>query len=109
MAEDVTKVIGGCLKPCHYKQYKFVGEKGLTSLKKNSSLTMILWAVNYDISVETEKLVYPLTSFVGDIGGTLGLFVGFSFMMVWDGMESVWEWRFTLQQLCIRKSIDANE
>ena len=32
-------------------------------------------------------LIYPLVSLIADIGGTLGLFVGFSFMTIWDGVE----------------------
>ena len=32
-------------------------------------------------------LIYPASSLVADIGGTLGLFLGFSFMTLWDGLE----------------------
>ena len=35
----------------------------------------------------TEVLLYPGTSFVSELGGSLGLFVGFSFWMVWDLAE----------------------
>ena len=34
--------------------------------------------------MEKEQLIYPLTSLVAEFGGTLGLFLGFSFMTVWD-------------------------
>ena len=39
--------------------------------------------------MEKEQLIYPLTSLVAEFGGTLGLFLGFSFMTVWDGMQSL--------------------
>ena len=39
--------------------------------------------------MEKEQLIYPLTSLVAEFGGTLGLFLGFSFMTVWDGMQGV--------------------
>ena len=32
-----------------------------------------------------EQLVYPWTSLVAEFGGCLGLFLGFSFMTLWDG------------------------
>ena len=37
--------------------------------------------------VETEALVYTVESLVAEFGGTLGLFVGFSFMNLWDIVE----------------------
>ena len=37
--------------------------------------------------VETEALVYTVESLVAEFGGTLGLFVGFSFMNLWDVVE----------------------
>ena len=36
--------------------------------------------------IEQEKLVYSLESLVAEFGGTLGLFLGFSFIAVWDKM-----------------------
>ena len=74
----------------------FVGDKGNTETN-GEHLIMSLWSINNDISVEIEDLVYPWSSMVAEIGGTLGLFVGFSFMMIWDGMETVWEWGRKLQ------------
>jgi hypothetical protein len=41
--------------------------------------------VSNDTKVEKELLVYPLPSLVAEFGGTLGLFLGFSFMALWDG------------------------
>ena len=34
-------------------------------------------------------LIYPWTALVADMGGTLGLFLGFSFMTIWDGAETL--------------------
>ena len=31
-----------------------------------------------------EQLIYPLTSLVAEFGGILGLFLGFSFMVIWE-------------------------
>ena len=36
--------------------------------------------------VETEELIYPWQSFLAEFGGALGLFLGFSFMTVWDSL-----------------------
>ena len=36
------------------------------------------------VTVYREQEAYPILSFVADIGGILGLFIGFNFLMVWD-------------------------
>ena len=40
-----------------------------------------------DTYVERELLVYPWTSLVAEFGGTLSLFLGLSFMSLWDGVH----------------------
>ena len=36
------------------------------------------------VTVKEEAYIYPLQSFVSEFGGSLGLFVGFSFLTIWD-------------------------
>ena len=43
--------------------------------------------------VETEEMFYGLFSFVAEVGGTLGLFLGFSLMAIWDGIDQM-SWVF---------------
>ena len=38
------------------------------------------------IEVQREEEAYSFLTLVADCGGVLGLFVGFNFLMVWDGM-----------------------
>ena len=79
--EEVT----GCIKPCSYKEYKVAGVNPYTFEQKGFSSFFGIWYVSTEITTEKVTLVYPLTSLVADFGGTLGLFLGFSFMMLWDG------------------------
>ena len=37
-----------------------------------------------DIAVEKEEWVYPGISFIAEIGGALGMFLGFSFIWICD-------------------------
>lgn len=37
-----------------------------------------------EITEENEELLFGLVSLVGELGGSLGLFLGFSFMTIWD-------------------------
>ena len=45
------------------------------------------------LTVMEEEYVYPFDSFIAEFGGALGLFLGFSFLMIWDliqfGIESI--------------------
>ena len=45
---------------------------------------VILPALLPPVEVLTEEESYPLISLVADVGGVLGLFIGFNFLMVWD-------------------------
>ena len=51
-----------------------------------------LWAVSNSTLLESEQLIYPLTSLVAEFGGLLGLFFGFSFMTIWDGLNFLKPW-----------------
>ena len=39
---------------------------------------------NTEIVVHEEALLYPTESFLAEVGGALGMFLGFSFLGLWD-------------------------
>ena len=41
------------------------------------------------LKIEKEIYVYPVTSFIGELGGSLGLFVGFTFLTIFDFYEVI--------------------
>ena len=41
--------------------------------------------------IEKETLMYPEMSFISEIGGGLGLFIGFSFLTIMDVFEFMYE------------------
>ena len=74
----------GCLPPCKYTEFSLpyppVGASdNFTSFSLKFAKSSLI--------LKKEVLVYPLTSLVAEFGGTLGLFVGFSFIMFWDSAE----------------------
>ena len=48
-----------------------------------------------DFKVETEELIYPWQSLVAEFGGALGLFLGFSFMTIWDSIGELRSFKIT--------------
>ena len=67
-----------CSKPCRYNRYHVVGDPPTF----NSS-EFVLASTN-DTVVETETVMFPWTSLGAEFGGTLSLFLGVSFITVWD-------------------------
>ena len=90
---ELASVVGstGCEIPCHYNQYKFLNidmkadEAGLPE----GQVQYGLWAVTKFTRIEQEILLYPFTSLLAEFGGALGLFLGFSIMTIWDGVEGI--------------------
>ena len=35
----------------------------------------------------TKEIIDPMESFISEFGGALGIFLGFSFMMIWDLLQ----------------------
>ena len=40
---------------------------------------------------EKEVWAYPVISFIAEMGGSLGLFIGVSFLSVWDFLEFIFD------------------
>ena len=74
----------GCLTPCSYTEYNLAAEP-LKSESTNPELILML--ANSLVKSNQEGLAYPWVSFVAEFGGSLGLFLGFSFNTIWDGAE----------------------
>ena len=67
-----------CPKHCHKVQYE-----GIVSYESTmENFTQIQWHYEFptdDIDVHEEYLIFDAAGLIGSIGGTLGLFIGFSF------------------------------
>ena len=56
---------------------------------QTSNMTTIMpFFTSESVQVSYEEEAHSLGSLVADIGGVLGLFVGFNFVMVWDWIVS---------------------
>ena len=41
------------------------------------------------LKVKEDKWLYPIESFIAEVGGSLGLFLGFSFLGFWDMLNDI--------------------
>ena len=80
LTKNWNTFLTSCPNSC--KQYEYQGKmKSLDGYYNNSKATGLdyLYLSGY-IEVHKEYLVYELDDVIGSIGGTLGLFIGFSFL-----------------------------
>ena len=66
--------------------YKFVGAEEPIESPGPEYFAFSLWSVSKKTTIRTEQLIYPLSSLVAEFGGTLGLFLGFSFITLWESL-----------------------
>ena len=80
----------GCNKPCHYREYKLVKKYDTKLLSNDSNWDSIIHLFpNDEIMVEKELKSYSGLSLLADIGGSLGMFLGFSFLMLCDAAVAI--------------------
>ena len=68
--------------PCSYTQYIETGNPA--AFYRRPEYGLVLRYSSYSILEKTEGLVYPLSSFIAEVGGSLGLFIGLSFLSIYD-------------------------
>ena len=89
------KNITGCKTPCTYFEYLDCGKKVWRSdVEPDFQLGFAISFASTEVTVKEEVLIYPITSFLAEVGGSLGMFLGFSLLMVWDVFSSVIEYTF---------------
>lgn len=86
-----------------YFYEKYISLKGrFTKIEDELMRITLCGSMSDDTTVETEILVYPFTSLVAEFGGCHGLFLGFSFMALRDGIEYLTPVVNTASSWCIK-------
>ena len=75
-----------CLTPCTFTQYELSGQPVKYRMNYNTRFTFKFSSFHANKKIEIP--LYPLESLLSDLGGALGLLLGFSILMVWDAAES---------------------
>ena len=59
-------------------------KKWKTSTLGDDHLEFAVSFASTEVTTMEEVYLYPILSFLAEFGGALGLFLGFSFLMLWD-------------------------
>ena len=83
------KKLTGCLSPCTYMKYIVIYRQRMSDqfgvqLGFAAAELTVKKEVKLIIFKFLQELLYPFSSFLAEFGGALGLFLGFSFAMLWD-------------------------
>ena len=80
MRINFTNDIQSCLKSCSIKEFhgQVIYSQIEDSSYLNSTMVETYFSVN-ELKIQEEYLVYSSVDLIGNIGGTLGLFLGYSF------------------------------
>ena len=93
MYKDANELfeLTGCPKNCKYYTYTMIKEFALSDkeMSEKNEIWIDLTLAGLTINVKKEIFVFPLRSFISEFGGALGLFLGFSFIMIWDAIETL--------------------
>ena len=69
-----------CPRSCSYLQYNGKANP-IYGMDNSRMISVVYWFGNRnDVKTFKEYLIYGVTDVIGFVGGTLGLFVGFSFL-----------------------------
>ena len=72
-----------------FQQLQFVGEPIQVNIPNVTELQILFDSPS--ILIEKEELAYSSLTLVSDVGGVLGLFIGFNFLMIWDVFQKVYK------------------
>ena len=64
--------------------------------QKSSKFDLYTMLSSTNIVSKREEIIYDFQSFVAEFGGALGLFLGFSIIMIWDGIKTVFDYLIKL-------------
>ena len=82
-----TEEIGNCplIKRCQRAVYKLY--ENFESLESNDSSQLILKPLDSTVQYIKDDYAYDTQSFIGEVGGTLGLMLGLSFISIFDFID----------------------
>ena len=86
--------LAGCLLPCIFTVYS-LAEEPFNSVGFEPKVGLDVMFGQRIITVDKEVFIYPFNSFIAEIGGSLGLFLGFSFLM---GLDMIHEASIKIQK-----------
>ena len=94
-----------CPKLCTIEEYHgridYKDDKTVTGMSNYTLVLYVRYGRPYKMSVSREYLVYDFIGMVGSVGGTLGMFIGFSFYEV---INKCCESSYSLKWQCVQIS-----
>lgn len=84
MTKNELENATGCKPMCNYFKYEILKVETDLSDQRQGQLGFKLILANSEVTTVQEVPAYDFLTLVSNFGGSLGLFIGFSFYMLWD-------------------------
>ena len=65
---------------------KLAGDPLMVPTKGSDTTVVSIRFASPTLTTKQEEMAYSFQTLIADFGGLLGLFVGFNFLMIWDGV-----------------------
>ena len=65
---------------------QLAGDPLMVPIKGSNTTKVSIRFASPTMTTEQEEMAYSFQTLIADFGGILGLFVGFNFLMIWDGV-----------------------
>ena len=65
---------------------KLAGDPLVVPTKGSNTIVVSIRFASPTMTTEQEEMAYSFQTLIAEFGGLLGLFVGFNFLMIWDGV-----------------------
>ena len=84
MTKNELQNATGCKPMCNHYKYEVLKVETALSDQRQGRLGFELILANNEVTTVQEVPAYDFLTLVSNFGGSLGLFIGFSFYMLWD-------------------------
>ena len=105
-AYEIAKIVkksDACLHPCSKTPYKKISEYSENTDSENAKRNVHIsyFIPSIEMGIEKEYLIHDFIGMLGSIGGTLGMFIGFSFLGIFSSMLE--QLQVLLVYLCFKR------
>ena len=86
MAASLSPIAGKCRRACHIPKYTVHSVPVAGGRAGSNESRLMVYFANFGVTLTTEYLTYDFSAIVSAVGGSLGLFLGFSCL---DGAQKL--------------------
>ena len=81
----------GCLPSCKLNEFTATIKDDVSKMDGGAELTGLFYYPGGQYIQKKYSYTYDFTSYIADVGGLVGLFLGYSMLSVYDNLKNIWK------------------